>query len=761
MRIDPRWDLVEAEFGKNCGHYESLFALGNGYLGTRGATEENYRLRTPGTYLAGLFDQRPPEVTELANLPDWLSVELALGGERFDLTSGEILDYRRVLQLYKGTLTREVLWRSPQGRLTRLIFKRFVSLENRHLSGLKVELFPKNYAGPISITSRLDGQVTNSGTQHFAPLEQSTCGKRGIYLVNESYQRRYLVVQSAAHNVRGKILQEGFATGPRRVEYWAELEAEKGASCALEKLVATFSSNDLEFAEFGIAKTTLVEGATQESLAQGKLGFDHLQGLHSQVWQRLWSQADLLLTGPDFDQLALRFAIFHLIQMAPEGDYRAGLAAKGLTGEGYRGHVFWDAEIFMLPFFVHLFPKLARNQLRYRHHTLPGAMRKAKLNGYAGAMYAWESADSGDEATPSVGGIDFQAKKPMPILCGELEQHITADIAYAVAHYLQVTEDKEFLTRYGAEIVLLGARFWASRVDYNGPEDCYEIKGVIGPDEYKENVDNNYYTNALVQKHLEYAARIFQELGPLPALRRWGFSAAEAERWLFIASKIKLPRRGNLLLQFAGFLQLEEIEVLKYRDTPGLLQQTYSWPQINAAQVLKQADVLMLLHLFSQDYSAEEKRVNWDFYEPKTMHDSSLSAAIHSAVASDLGSWEAAYAYFQKASRLDLQDGLGNSAHGLHAASLGGLWQAAVYGFAGIRVQGAALSCLPRLPKQWAALEFKLQFKGAWLNFRLTRKKIEVRLLTPGCSSLVEAAGRLLTLDEKTPAHTVLYAVEK
>lgn len=726
MKFDPRWDVVENTFNSNMGHFESLFTLANGYLGTRGATEEAYRERTPGTFLAGLFDAVPREVTELPNLPDWLSLEISLEGEHFDLRQGEVLAYYRVLHLREGTLERFVRWRSPRGRITQLRFTRFVSIAQHHLSGLRCEFTPENYSGTIRILSRLDGQVTNSGTQHLAPVEASTYGDRGIYLITETYQHKHLVVQAAAHRIGGSMKGEGFANGHRRMDYWVELEAEAGQVSSFEKLVTTYSSRDLELQEVQKSQELLLTLAVNESLTVLEKGFGRALEAHLAAWARRWSRADVEIAGPDFDQLSLRFALFHLMQMASWHDHRVSVAAKGLSGEGYRGHVFWDTEIFIQPFFLHVFPEVAKLQLRYRNHTLAGALRKAKDNGYEGAMFPWESADTGDETTPTVGAIDFATKKPIPILTGKYQQHITADIAYAISRYLDVTGDREFVKSFGAEVVLLGARFWASRVEYNPVDDCFEIRAIMGPDEYKEIVDNNYYTNFLVQKHLRFARELLANPIHGETAARWGFTDDEGRRWAEIAAKLRLPRRGDLMEQFDGFFELKEIDVLKYRDTPGALQKVYSWREINQAQVLKQADVVMLLHMFPGEFTDQEKTANWEYYEPRTMHDSSLSAGIHSAVAADLGLKDEAYRYFQKASRIDLGDGLQNSAHGLHAASLGGLWQAVVHGFGGVRVEQGVLKLKPQLPEAWSKLSFKLEVAGVLLELALSHEEARV-----------------------------------
>lgn len=742
MQIDPRWDVVEDSFdSKRANHYESLFTLANGFIGTRGVTEEGYLNRIAGTYLAGFFETAPREVIELPNLPDWVRVELDLAGERFDLTQGTILEYKRVLLMRSGTLVREVRWESPAGRVTKLRFTRFASMANKHLAALKVEILPENYSGQGSIRSFLDGQVTNSGTQHFAPVELNTFGERGMYYISEGNSSKRLLVQAAEHHLDGGIEREGFLTASRQIWYWAEVALEQGEWISLEKLVTTASSRETKG---DVLQTVLDE-------AENHGDFKECHAAHIAKWAELWDQADIVIHGPEFDQLAVRFAMFHLMQVAPQNDHTVSIAAKALSGEGYRGHVFWDTEIFILPFFIYSFPQTAHGLLRYRHHTLPGALAKAKDNGYQGAMFAWESADTGVETTPTVGGIDFKTKKPIPILTGQLEQHITADIAYAVANYVQVTGDVDFLRRFGAEIVLLGARFWASRVELNPEAGVYEINGVIGPDEYKENVDNNHYTNRLVQEHLQYAAELYGLYENEEFISCWNFTQDEVVTWQEIAQNICLPRQGEVLLQCDGFMDLTDVDVLKYRGTPGALQMDYSWEEIKNSQVIKQADVIMLMYLLSSSYSRNQKAINWEYYEPRTMHDSSLSAAIHSAFASEMGWKDQAYQYFSQAARIDLGDIMANSAHGLHAASLGGLWQAVFHGFAGIRVLDGELYINPNLPKEWEALEVKFHYQGAQLRVTCTQSRLNVELLTPDREIPVRLSSGTVILDDRRP----------
>ncbi|MGE5583548.1 MAG: glycoside hydrolase family 65 protein [Bacillota bacterium] len=741
MNLDEvNWLIRENEFDPTrMRYYESIFTLGNGYLGVRGVFEESYYHRTPGLFLAGLYDQAPNDTTELPNLPDWTSTEIELAGERFDLSRGRILDYQRVLDLRQGILRRNVKWASPQGKITSLLFERFVSLRDPHLMGLIIQIRAENYSGGIQITSSLDGQVTNSGTQHFIPLERCTFGERGIYLLQETSQSGHIIGEAASHQLSGaEITKESFSNEPRRITYQVVVELREGEVCSFEKIVSVFSTRDIEF--IGSLpfdpQTFIKRKLIEHSVESGSLKIcEHLRE-HFAAWDNFWEQADIEIKGNIYDQTAVRFAIFQLIQMTPRDDYRVSIGAKGLSGEGYKGHVFWDTEIFILPFFDYLFPEVARNLLLYRYHTLPGAIKKARENGFEGAMYAWESADNGDETCPKYGALDLKTREPVRIRCGELEHHINADVAYAIWNYYRITGDRGFLINYGAEIFCLTSRFWRSRVTYDQTGDCYEINNVIGPDENKEFINNNYFTNAMVQWQLRQAVaicRMLQQWGEFEALaEKIGLTEAELGNWLEVAAKIKLNRvEGDqrLLLQYEGFTELREVDVLHYRSLPGNIFTYLSWEEVKNAQIVKQADVIMLLYLLGEEYTREEQQANWDFYEPKTMHDSSLSAAIHSVMANILGRREQAYTYFCQAARIDLGDNMGNTDAGLHAGALGGLWQAVINGFGGVRIEKETLTIDPNLPDQWQGLSFRINYRGIPLQIDITHLQVEIRRL--------------------------------
>jgi hypothetical glycosyl hydrolase len=430
-------------------------------------------------------------------------------------------------------------------------------------------------------------------------------------------------------------------------------------------------------------------------------GYDALMSESAAAWALLWETADIKISAKsNYDQVAVRFAIYHLNIMVKKNDCRVGIGAKGLSGEGYKGHSFWDTEIFILPYFVLTQPEVARTLLGYRYQTLNGARRKARENGYRGAMYPWESAWMDDgEVTPLYGGADIVTGEQIPILTGQIEQHITADVAYAVWQYYTATGDQEFMDRYGYEMLEETARFWVSRARWDESRQAYVILDVIGPDEYKEHVNNNAYTNHMAFFNMQLALkhRYDPEIGK-------------------VAEKMYLPGPddGGIIPQFDGYMELAHVNLEKYKqsESVGDIFKDYNLTQINGLQVSKQADLVLLLLLLEDLFDQETRRRNYLFYEERTLHDSSLSKSTHSVLAHDLGFDDIAYRYFLASCAIDLDKGGPKSDAGIHSASMGGIWQCTVYGFGGVRLRNGILHIAPRLPEEWEELSFSLRYKG-------------------------------------------------
>jgi trehalose/maltose hydrolase-like predicted phosphorylase len=468
------------------------------------------------------------------------------------------------------------------------------------------------------------------------------------------------------------------------------------------------------------------DGPAHDALSRAEAqGPDELLARHRRAWRERWAGADVVVDGDPLAQRDLRFALYHLIIAGdPESD-RASIGARSLSGPGYRGHVFWDTEIFLLPFYIWTHPETARALLAYRHRTLPAARAKAARLGYAGALYAWESADTGEETTPEF--VYLPDGTRLTILTGVQEHHIAADVAWSVLQYWQVTGDDGFLEDMGAEIVVETARFWASRAT-PGEDGRRHICEVIGPDEYHEGVDDNAYTNVMARWNLRAAGALCDRLPD--AAVRLGVTPAERAHWDDVAGGIAVlfDPATSLFEQFAGFFALENIRSVDLAPRPFTGEMVVGVDRLRRTQVVKQADVLMLGVLLPDEVDLATEAANYRYYEPRTSHGSSLSPAMHALVAARVGDLDDALAYFHLAGGVDLDNRMGNAADGVHIATMGGLWQAAGLGFGGVRADGDAVRIDPRVPSAWAGLTFPIRWRGTRITVTIHANSMELDL---------------------------------
>ncbi len=714
------WHIIETTFDPQAlQHKETVFTIGNGYLGTRGAFEEGNPGEQAITLVHGLFDDVPLVHTELVNAPNWLDFTVFIAGERFRMDLGTVLDYRRDLDLRTGVLTRTVRWQSPAGHTLDLAFERFTSLADEHVLGIRCRVTSVDFNGAVEFRAGVSGHVDNDGLRHWEWLNQGVIDGRA-YLETRT-RATHLDLCEACHLTLsgGAETSHTFQDCPWSPTLIARATLHPGETVIADKLVTIFSARD----------TAEPRAAALRSLADATAqGYDALRVANDVAWAVEWEASNITIEGDDEADLALRYSLFQLLIAAPRHDDRVSIAAKSLSGLGYRGHVFWDTETFVLPFFVYTRPEIARNMLLYRYHTLAGARRKAQKHGCEGAMYAWESAATGDETTPRWGiAADGELVR---IWCGEIELHITADVAYAAHQYWRVTGDDAFMRDYGAEIILDTARFWASRAEWHGERDRYEINDVIGPDEYHDHVNNNAYTNRMACWNLETALELLvwlrqesaEQAGDLE--QQLDLTDARLAHWRDVIARLYIPHapEGGLLLeQFEGFFALKDISLADYEPRDRSMYDILGIEGVQEYQVLKQPDVLMLLYLLGDLYDQETVQVNWDYYTPRTdlTYGSSLGPAVQAALAAQRGNVADAYQHFMHAGRTDLQDARGNTWAGIHAATLGGLWQAAVFGFGGIRLTDEGPVANPRLPAGWKRLKFRLQYRGRWYDFDL------------------------------------------
>ena len=724
-RTDP-WTIFEGgvEAGR-ARETQTNLTVGNGFICTRGSLEERASWEGSGTLIAGIYDNIPVFHTELASIPDWTALDLIVDGERFSVDRGEILSHVRELDLRDGLLRRHVRWKSPEGTTLEVGTVRLASMADRHLCVQLCTVACTEGGGKLVCQARLGEYADNPGippfpdvrTRHWETLaREATVGAPVTLHMKTCYSGIELGMAMELTRIGvdgGKVcVLDGACPGMT-----CEFLLRAGETAVLVKLVAVNTS--LETSSPLDASLATLKAARRDGLARILIR-------HRTIWRDLWDSSDIEIDGDEPAQRALRFNLYHLLIAAPWTAHTS-IPAKTLSGFGYRGHVFWDTDTFMLPFFTFTQPDSAKNLVLYRYHTLPGACEKAKRAGYEGAMYAWESAASGTEVTPR--WVPGEDGSPISIVCGELEQHVTADVAHATWQYWRVTGDDRFMLDYGVEILVRTARFWTSRAERDPAGNHYVIRHVMGPDEYHADIDNNAYTNALAARNLVLAAKALDwmlERDPdrsATLLDELGLSEGEVRGWTTTADRIVQPfcEETGLIEQFEGYFVLEDIDVLHWEDRFGASDHVLD-PQ--GTQIIKQPDVMMLLFLLGDSFEKEVKRVNWAYYESRTdlAHGSSLGPPIHAAIAAQLGETENAYRQFMAAATANLEFRRTGAGDGIYGASSGGVWQAVVFGFAGVRMTADGLVAWPQLPNHWKKLKFSLGYQGKRFVFELAPK---------------------------------------
>lgn len=764
------WRITETGFDTES-HFldETLFALGNGYIGLRGTHEEGYGgplgTSLDGTYLNGFYESEPIHYPESAyglaktnqfmlNVPNAKGIELWIEDERFDLLQGEILNYERTLDFRTGILSRSVEWLSPQGRRISVCSERIVSFQHKHLFALRYTLKSLNFSGRVKLISALDGHVKNIeagddprvGTTVSGPVLQLLDTKQtGNFsaLVHRTRNSGFMLVSAMA----SELAHEGPVTFAsigldQRLEQHYELHATEGQEISLTKYGAYFSSRDYP-------ETELLNRA-RESLGQASTaGFISLCMAQKRYLDEFWQQADVEIGGDDALQQGIRFNQFHLLQSAGR-DGKTNIAAKGVTGEGYEGHYFWDTEIYIFPFFLYTKPEITRKLLEFRFSGLDEARKRARQMSHAkGALYPWRT----------IAGEECSSYFP----AGTAQFHINADIAYSVKMYHEVTGDVSFLLRHGAEMVIETARIWMGIGCYSPKHDQqFCINEVTGPDEYTALVSNNYYTNAMAQMHLRFAAEVaellqvkypdeFERLSRLIELE-----LDEPMRWRRAAERMYLPYDASLGIhpQDDTFLSKKvwDFSATPKEHYPLLLN--YHPLVIYRHQVCKQADVLLALLLLGQQFTLDDKKRDFDYYEPITTHDSSLSSCIFSIIASEVGYHDKAYDYFMETARMDIDNSHGNTHYGVHTAAMAGTWMSVVYGFAGMRVFDGDVKFAPNIPKKWGHYQFKVRIRKQLLQVFVNAEKVEYRLLEGDALNFAHLT-HPISLTSDNPVHTI------
>ena len=770
------WSFVYEGFDpEDEGLREALCTLGNGYFATRGAAAElgADEIHYPGTYLAGGYNRLRTEIAgrqieneSLVNLQNWLPLTFRIeNGEWFDLAEVEILSYRQELDMKKGLLLRTVRFRDEKKHITTVKSRRLVHMGNPHYAAQETTLTAENWTGRIEIRSALDGRVVNAGvdrykalnSKHLVPLESKELDEESIYLEMRTKQSKVRIAQAA----RTRVLQNGHAlnlkrTTVREASYIAQLfavEVQQGGTVSVEKVVTLFTSKDR-----GISDCSL---SAREVLAQAG-SFEDLLESHAIAWEHLWRRFKIDFEAHDpakgeYTARVIHLYLFHLLQTSSlhTKDLDVGVPSRGWHGEAYRGHIFWD-ELYIFPLLNLRVPEITRALLMYRYRRLDAARHSAKAAGHRGAMYPWQSGSSGREESQKL-HLNPKSGRWLPDN-SHLQRHINSAIAYNLWQYYQVTGDMEFLSFYGAEMLLEIARFWASMSTYNEKLGRFEVFGVMGPDEYHDaypdteapGLDNNAYTNIMAVWVLSRALELFDILDEADCrevCEKIGLSEEEKALWWEISHKMKVPFHGDgIISQFEGYDQLEEFDWSSYREKyddiqrlDRILEAEDDTP--NRYKVSKQADVLMLFYLFSSeelkeifktlDYPFEYGTIpkNIDYYIKRTSHGSTLSRVVHSWVLtrSDRArSWK----LFLEALESDVADIQGGTTpEGIHLGAMAGTADILGRAYTGIVVRNDVLWFNPVLPEEIGRLHMHVRYRGHALEIDITRDKLQIKAL--------------------------------
>lgn len=670
--LDP-WMIEERDFDPAYARVsESIFSLANEHLGVRGFLEEGYSGDTlrdcfvGGVYaiddnVSVSYKGMVSKTHFMVNALNWLTVDIEFGGEKLDLNSVRFSDFTRSLNLATGVLSRSFVWHTQAGKDIRLTFRRFLDMEEIRIGCQEISVTPVGFDGEISIAPRLDWDV-----------------------VHEQYRERFWeLLEEQTDSVVVRTKDHGFTLyGKQRHEGFGTIALKSGQQSTARR-VCCVSTEPIT--------TELPDFAAVEARA---LAF----------WAEAWKIADVEIEGDPENQQGIRFCVFQLIQTYGGRGKGHNIGAKGLTGEFYNGHAFWDTEICCMPYYLFTNPKAARALLDFRVKTLPQAVERAKMLDCEGACYPLATLN-GEEACTLWQHASLQLQP-------------TTAVAYALWQYVAVTDDVDYLYHEAFEMLMQIAVYLASRVEQNPQTGEYGYYGVMGPDEFHMMVNNNAYTNYMGKKTLEFAAET--------AIKAKQTDAYPVNRWQEIAEHMYLPRRGDLIEQHDGFFSLPHLDIHSIPAEEFPLYHHWSYDRIYRTDMIKQADTLMLFLLWGNDFTQEEKRAGFEYYEPRTIHESSLSPSVHSILAAELGMLPEALQFFGFATRLDLDNYNRNAGEGLHMTSIAAAWQNIVQGFAGLRIEETGISLMPCLPEGWTKLAFTLRWRGSVL--RITARQADCKI---------------------------------
>lgn len=729
FEIDP-WKIVTHELKPEDKRLqESMTSIGNEYMGMRGMFEENYSGDThKGIYLGGVWypdktrvgwwkNGYPDYFGKVINAVDFTKVDIKLNGSSVDIAQDAFSDYELVLDMQKGLLTRSYIV-EKDGQKFRLNFERFVSVAQKELYAAKITVENlSDRPANIEIRSYIDADVFNEDANYdekfWNVLAENVAEDHSSLtaqtIPNNFGTPQFTVEMLAAHvtDLEAKPAE----TSEKHVANVFSGELAPGKTAELEKRVIVVTSRDYETRE------ALSKAAKELSEKQAAFSFAELKEQQAAGWAKRWEKADVEIKGNAESQQGIRFNLYQLFSTYYGDDARLNIGPKGFTGEKYGGATYWDTEAFAVPLYLALADKsVTQNLLKYRFDQLAGAYHNAQQQGLKGALY------------PMVTFNGIECHNEWEITFEEI--HRNGTIAYAIYNYTRYTGDEEYATHDGFDVLVGIARFWADRVHYSKRKEQYMIHGVTGPNEYENNINNNWYTNMLAKWCLNYTREVAGKVSA-EKLAELDLTPAELAKWEEIADKMYLPEDQELgiFVQHDTFLDKDLTPVKDLPQDQLPLNQNWSWDKILRSPYIKQADVLQGIYYFVEDFTPEQKEKNFEFYEPLTVHESSLSPSIHSILAADLHKEDKAFEMYSRTARLDLDNYNNDTEDGLHITSMTGSWLAIVQGFAGMRVIDGQLEFAPFLPKEWEGYKFRINFRGRLLSIDVTKAGSTIKLL--------------------------------
>jgi maltose phosphorylase len=718
---------------------ESVFSIGNGRMGQRANFEEEYSGETlRGSYVAGVYypdktrvgwwkNGYPEYFAKVLNAPNWIGIHMSVGTQKLDLAKCKVEDFKRVLDMKVGLLSRSFAATFPDGKKVRVESKRFCSMARGEVGAIRYAITPLNFSSKATLSIFVDADVVNKDSNYDEKFWEEVYkeASEGKAIVTAQTKKTFFHVTTG---MQYQIVSEGRKVNLGRINIEqrekfggniVQVDLHEGKEVVIYKYAAVLSSENHP-------KDNLVANCTKVLEEAVAAGFDKLFEEHSKVWAHKWEECDITIEGDVAAQQGIRFNIFQLTQTYTGEDERLNIGPKGFTGEKYGGSTYWDTEAYCIPFYLSTAEQnVARNLLIYRYKHLPKAIENARKLGFTRGAAFYPFVTMNGEECHNEWEITFE------------EIHRTSAMAYAIRDYIEYTGDKNYLVEYGLEVLIGISRFWAQRVNWSSEKNKYVILGVTGPNEYENNVNNNWYTNYLgawtlkfTQDAIDYVKSTNSERYSEIESKTQFRETEETENWKEIVDKMYFPidDKRKIFLQQDGFLDKELLMVTELRPEDRPINQKWSWDRILRSCFIKQADVLQGLYLFEDDFDQETIRKNFDFYEPMTVHESSLSPCVHAILASKLGYKERAYEFYLRTARLDLDDYNNDTEEGCHITSMAGTWMSVVKGFGGMRVKEDKLHLNPFIPDKWKSYSFRLEFRNRVIKVKVTKDSCETYL---------------------------------